>query len=228
MMFTHPINNRLGPSQARTTRHQRLKRYEDHGIIVENTTVIVDNIPAVDSFYVQDHWVIQVSSSDPQQVIFSTHFAARFTKRALFRGLIEKNVVKESTAWFSAYAEMVQSKIQQPPESSVMDEATNGDDSIKRSIVQQHIALASSDSNLSVVVELLRRLSGTMDRALMVGTCAVVVLICILAYQLLLMQSTIDIMRNELASLRIEIATKAARRFPECAAQIDEAWEPSG
>jgi hypothetical protein len=55
MMFTHPISNTLGPSQARTTRHQRLKRYEDYGIILENTTVIVDNIPSADAFYVQDH-----------------------------------------------------------------------------------------------------------------------------------------------------------------------------
>jgi hypothetical protein len=225
MMFTHPINNRLGPSQARTTRHQRLKRFDDHGMLVENTTVIVDNIPAVDSFYVHDYWVIQASSSDSQQVILSTRFAARFTKRALFRGLIEKNVIKEATAWFSTYAEMVQSKLQQPPQSSAVGEATNAEGSIKTSIVQQPVAPPGADSNLSVVIELLRRLSVSMDRALMVGACALVVLIAVLAYQLLLMQSTIDVMVNELASLRLEIATAEARHFPECAIRSDAVCE---
>lgn len=206
MSFTHPINNVLGPAQARTARHQRLKRFEDFGILVENTTVIVDNIPSADAFYVHDHWVIQGSELDPQSVTLSTRFAARFTKRALFRGLIEKSVAKETTKWFQGYAEMLQSKIQQALETTAVEDDSNRIAPERPTpIAQKPVLPTATDSNLPVIIDLLQRISSSMNLALIVGGCAVALLFCILAYQLIWMRNTIELMKQELISLRIEI-----------------------
>jgi VAD1 Analog of StAR-related lipid transfer domain len=208
MTFTHPISNVVGPSQARTTRHQRLQRFDDFGILVENTTVIVDNIPSADAFYVHDNWVIQGSALDPHSVTLTTRFAARFTKRVLFRGLIEKSVVKETTKWFQGYAEMIQSKAQK-----ALEAKTGADESQRIAserppphIVQKPAIPTATDSNLPMIIDLLQRISASMNTALMVGGCAVALLFCILVYQLVLMRSTVEIMKQELMSLRIEIA----------------------
>lgn len=218
MSFTHPISNVVGPSQARTTRHQRLQRFEDFGILVENTTVIVDNIPSADAFYVHDHWVIQGSSLD-QSVTISTRFAARFTKRALFRGLIEKSVIKETTKWFQGYAEMIQSKAQQSLE------ATAGEDDSRRVATERPTPIArksvpppAADSNLPMIIDLLQRISSSMNMALVVGGCAVALLFCMLAYQLVLMRSTIELMKHELVSLRIQIGRDLPSEVHECMA----------
>jgi VAD1 Analog of StAR-related lipid transfer domain len=206
MSFTHPINNVVGPTQARTTRHQRLQRFEDFGIVVENTTVIVDNIPSADAFYVHDHWVIQGSELDQQSVTLSTRFAARFTKRALFRGLIEKSVAKETTKWFQGYAEMLQSRIQQTLETTAVEDDTKRIATERPSpIAPMPVLPTATDSNLPMIIELLQRISSSMNMALIVGGFAVALLFCILAYQLILMRSTIELMKQELASLRTEI-----------------------
>lgn len=105
--FTHPIKNAmgLGPSAAHTKRRQQLRRFPGYGISLENTTNI-EGIPSADAFSVNDHWVIEVESAF--LVNLHVRFDTRFTKIALFKAIIEKNVRKETKDWFAGYGKMLQ------------------------------------------------------------------------------------------------------------------------
>lgn len=81
-----------------------MRRFEDKGITLENSTK-VSNIPASDTFSVEDHWV--VAADGPDHVILSVYFAPRFVKRTMFKSLIEKNVRQETSGWFLAYVDKV-------------------------------------------------------------------------------------------------------------------------
>lgn len=45
--YVHPVKNAVGPSEAKTSRHQRLLRFGNHGILLENTTEVL-GIPMSD------------------------------------------------------------------------------------------------------------------------------------------------------------------------------------
>jgi hypothetical protein len=108
--FTHPIKNSLGlgPSSAHTTRRQKLRRFRDYGILLENTTTI-EGIPSADAFHVQDHWIIQADGDF--RVNLRVRHDTRFTKLALFKAIIEKNVRKETKDWFDGYISMLQAAL---------------------------------------------------------------------------------------------------------------------
>jgi VAD1 Analog of StAR-related lipid transfer domain len=106
LSFTHPIKSTMGmgPSEARTKRKQILRRYQQYGMTLENCTT-VEGIPAADTFSVHDFWRIEVDGADA--VTISANFAPRFTKRTIFKNLIEKSVLKETKAWFVGYKAMI-------------------------------------------------------------------------------------------------------------------------
>jgi hypothetical protein len=188
MTFTHPIKTALGvgPSEARTTRHQRLRRFDNLGIMVENT-VIVDNVPSADAFYVQDHWLIEATNDD--QVTLSTRFGTRFTKRALFRGMIEKNVVKETSRWCQGYTEMVQAAV---AEKLTVEAAAEP-------------KLVAADTSLSMIMEPLQRISVSMGRAIAFGAFTLLFLFASLLYQLLLMREAISLMRDDITKMQEDV-----------------------
>ena len=109
LKFTHPIKNAVGfgPSEARTTRRQLLRRYQNFGITIENKT-IVEGIPAADTFSVDDFWHIQSDGADNHNVILSVNFEINFTKRSMFKTIIEKSVLRETRAWLLGYSRMTQ------------------------------------------------------------------------------------------------------------------------
>lgn len=114
--FSHPIKAvamGLGPSEARTKRHQRLWRFEK-GILLENTTHI-DGIPNADAFCICDRWVI----AEKECVQLSSSFELQFTKRSLFRSIIEKSVKKETMDWWSGYTRMVIQEVLNQQETQV-------------------------------------------------------------------------------------------------------------
>ena len=108
MQFRHPIQNSLGlgPSAADTTRQQKLRQYAGFGIVLENRTIVA-GIPAADSFYVQDHWVLEAMGEN--QVKLTVHYDTRFTKRSMFKSIITKSIRKETKEWMVGYVDMVQS-----------------------------------------------------------------------------------------------------------------------
>jgi VAD1 Analog of StAR-related lipid transfer domain len=124
LTFTHPIKNTMlmGPSEARTTRKQKLRRFQHCGITLENDTA-VEGIPAADTFSVRDFWRIEADGTD--HVILSVNFAPNFTKRTIFKNIIEKSVVKETSVWFSGYIAMMQETLQEGIE-TLPDPNTDG------------------------------------------------------------------------------------------------------
>ena len=99
----------LGPSEARTTRKQRLEKFDDEGILLENVTT-VEGIPAADTFEMRDCWLLEQLEND--QMELSSSFQVRFTKRSIFRGIIEKNIRKETLDWWAGYSAMLQQTLQ--------------------------------------------------------------------------------------------------------------------
>jgi len=191
MKFTHPIKNSMGvgPSEARTTRKQRLRRFGNAGLAIENTTTIV-GIPSADAFYVKDHWCVEASADVGTSVVVTTRFGARFTKRALFKGLIEKNIVKETSDWFAGYAEMLQNVVQENPVQRQKEKV---------------------DNSLLPVTELLRQIAASLDRTAYIGAGLLLLLTLVLALQLLVMRETIALIREEITALREEVSIVAAR-----------------
>jgi hypothetical protein len=106
LTFTHPIKSTMGmgPSEAKTKRKQILRRYQQYGMTLENNTS-VEGIPAADTFSVHDFWRIEADGTD--SISISANFAPRFTKRTIFKNLIEKSVLKETKVWFAGYLAMI-------------------------------------------------------------------------------------------------------------------------
>lgn len=109
--FSHPIRSivGVGPSMAFTTRKQRLQRYDQYGICIENITR-VEGFPSADAFFVQDCWLIEAISETQIQV--STRYDVRFTRRAILKSIIQNSIRKETKYWFNTYAKMIQTVFQ--------------------------------------------------------------------------------------------------------------------
>lgn len=184
MVFCHPIKNSMGmgPSSAKTTRQQRLRRFLDLGMELENTTV-VEGIPSADAFHVQDHWLIEAEGDGLR---LETRYGARFTKRALFRGIIEKNINKETQEWFLGYAKMVQDVLE---------------------VAKVEPAAKPVVRALPAPVEaLLERITHSIDRATLLGASILVVLAMSMVMQYLLMRETLAILRDDVNGLRGEVS----------------------
>jgi hypothetical protein len=149
MTFTHPINHTdcntnnnnscssitssswsssfssmISPSAAKTTRHQHLNCFAGFGMVLANKT-LVQGIPACDTFYVQDKWIVEVvrhpldvsssslTAAPPPQLRLSVRFEPHFTKRSLLKAIIQNSVRKETKDWMAGYVDMLQGAIQE-------------------------------------------------------------------------------------------------------------------
>ena len=187
--FTHPIKAvtmGLGPSEARTKRHQLLWRFEK-GILLQNTTHI-EGIPNADSFCICDRWVID--EINPTCVQLSSSFELQFTKRSLFRSLIEKSVKRETFEWWSGYCKMIQDVLMK----------------------QEPLPLVS---RLSDTVPLERQVSERLDRQYKWTIRLLLLVIVLLIGLLLLLVSQITIFTNEVRLLRESIQLMQLNS-PEC------------
>ncbi|KAG7341379.1 protein of unknown function DUF4782 containing protein [Nitzschia inconspicua] len=108
--YVHPLNNSMGPSEAKTSRKQKCCQYGNHAIVIQNITS-VEGIPMADCFQVHDQWIIiQNQNSDSENIASSTlsvSFQIDFMKRTMFKSLIQKNVKAETKKWFQGYLEML-------------------------------------------------------------------------------------------------------------------------
>ena len=110
MTFVHPIKKKtmgMGPSEASTTRNQRLRKFQE-GILLENTTNI-EGIPSADCFHVQDRWVVEETSG--ATIVVTSSFDVVFGKYSIFRGIIDTNVRKETSDWWLGYMAYVQNAL---------------------------------------------------------------------------------------------------------------------
>ena len=104
-LFTHPLNNTLGPSEAKTCRQQRFQRFGTLGATLQNTTN-VQGVPGADCFTVEDRWIVE-SISD-SAVRFTVYFQINFSKRTMIKPLIQKNIKMETKKWFQGYVTFLQ------------------------------------------------------------------------------------------------------------------------
>jgi hypothetical protein len=110
----------MGPSAAQTTRHQHLQCFAGFGMVLTNKT-LVQGIPACDTFYVQDKWIVEVvrlplraaAESQPPQLRLSVRFEPHFTKLSLLKPIVQKSVRKETKDWMAGYVDMLQGAIKE-------------------------------------------------------------------------------------------------------------------
>jgi hypothetical protein len=176
LTFTHPIKNALGlgPSSARTTRHQRLCRFRGHGMVLENTTM-VEGFPSADAFYVQDHWVIAADGDYRAQILVC--YDTRFTKLALFKAIIEKSVRRETKEWFIKYTTMLQEALT--------------DKSTEMSLAETEESIR--DDTLFAV----QAIGTTLTRYAMVIVALLSLLLLVALLQLLSMREAVSLLRNQ-------------------------------
>jgi hypothetical protein len=138
--YLHPLNNSVGPSQAKTTRQQRLARFGECGIILDNTT-LVEGIPMADCFKVIDHWIVESdvdrdggneAAESCSSLTITVTFQIVFTKRTMFKSLIQKNIKSETKKWFRGYVEMLQRTLQEHPPKRVQKKTEVDDHVVRR------------------------------------------------------------------------------------------------
>lgn len=176
LTFTHPIKNTLGlgPSAARTTRHQRLCRFRGHGMILENTTV-VGGIPYADAFHVQDCWVI--AALDDYKIQIRVCYDTRFTKLALFKAIIEKSVRRETKEWCIGYTTMLQE--------ALMDKSTE-------------LSLAETEeSTRDDTLFAVQAVGKTLTRYAIVIVALLSLLLLVALLQLLSIREAVSLLRNQ-------------------------------
>ena len=108
--FVHPLHNSVGPSQAKTNRHQSFQRFGTLGATLQNVT-IVNGVPSADCFRVEDRW--SVESIGESSVHLRVTFRIVFTKRTMFKPIIQKNVKAETKKWFHGYAKFLRQALQE-------------------------------------------------------------------------------------------------------------------
>lgn len=108
--FVHPLNNSVGPSQAKTNRRQSFQRFGALGATLQNVT-IVNGVPSADCFRVEDRW--SVESIGESSVHLRVTFRIVFTKRTMFKPIIQKNVKAETKKWFHGYAKFLRQALQE-------------------------------------------------------------------------------------------------------------------
>lgn len=187
LTFIHPVKKAMGmgPSEALTTRRQRLRRFPQYGMTVENKTV-VEGVPAANTFSVHDFWKIEADGTDC--VVLSVNFASRFTKRTLFKSLIEKSILKETNEWFAGYMTMVREAL----ESGV------------KAISEPRTVLPNQPDINAALFSLLQRWLRTFYPMLVVGLLLLLLILTVLVLQLKDLQGAISMLRDKMLILQQE------------------------
>lgn len=184
LCFTHPIKNNvgLGPHEAKTTRKQRLYRYQHLGITIENKTV-VEGIPAADTFSVDDYWYIKSDGLDA--VLLSVKFEINFTKRTMFKNIIEKSVLRETRNWLLGYSTMIREALE------------NGKEAV---VVSQKSSTTAASADASVI---LRNNSSRVQMILITTTCVLVACLIVVIHFLHRIFKVISNINDELIAMRV-------------------------
>jgi hypothetical protein len=181
----HKLKNSLGPSHAKTTRHQRLQRFGNLGICVESS-ITVAGVPAADCFIVSDQWLIEAVPGG--NVLFSVRFQINFLKRTILKGIIQTSTRTESKQWFASYVKMMQT-------------ALSGQDSERVTIRRE----ANVDT-----LDILQRLDDIngMNQKLqlfgLIGTGIAAILFVALILQTLWLQRSLVLLREDIRRLHLD------------------------
>mmetsp|Transcript_103969 Transcript_103969/g.144696 ORF Transcript_103969/g.144696 Transcript_103969/m.144696 type:complete len:510 (+) Transcript_103969:17-1546(+) len=119
--FVHPLKNKVGPSQAKTSRQQQLTICgTTKGLCLRNTTR-VQGVPGADCFRGEDKWILEEvvdvsnqsssSSTTKRRIQMTVSYRLVFEKRCMVQKLIQKNYRKETKDWYEGYATFIKESL---------------------------------------------------------------------------------------------------------------------
>ena len=212
--YIHPLNNSMGPSEAKTYRTQYLLRYGECGMLLRNTTK-VEGIPMADCFQVMDQWIFQPSESgdnDRRCLTLSVSFQVDFVKRTMFKSLIQKNVKSETKKWFGGYVKVLQSVLEQRPKSIVApgiksdvekELAGNAENETVPDAETFEVAQSRNATKTSII-QSTKQFSTPMDGEF-VFKVLIVVLVVVLIFQIATVQKRLSTMEGHLLKMQKQI-----------------------
>jgi hypothetical protein len=99
MKFFKPVNL-PGLASTKGVKIQRMKRFEDSGLVLCSCTKLED-VPAADTFSVDDCLCVKALSATAVQV--EVTFQVTFIKSTMMRYIIEKSTNGEMAKWLEAF-----------------------------------------------------------------------------------------------------------------------------
>ena len=207
LSFTHPIKRNVGPTEAHTRRRQAVRRFGIYGITFTNTTH-VDGIPAADCFAVHDFWtitpVVDKDADHPHTAItVSVRFAPRFTKRTLFRSVIERNIKRETKEWGAHFETMARAALQQAVELKLHESSERSGLSSVLSQQDYSVALATGRSGMEQQHFFLSSPWYALYLVLVLVLMIVALVLVVLILQLLQTREALSIVQEDIAALRL-------------------------
>jgi hypothetical protein len=159
------------------------------GATLQNVTN-VQGVPGADCFRVEDLWIVE--SVGDNSVQLSVYFQIVFSKRTMFKPIIQKNAKAETKKWFQGYTKFLKSALQE-------DDKKEG-----RSASPSPIA---SDSETEPIPDE----QGGADKSLLplaslptlLGL-GVFLVLCLMLVQLFHLQQSVHILQDQLISIREE------------------------
>lgn len=189
--FVHPLNNTVGPSQAKTDRQQSFQRFGAMGATLQNITM-VQGVPGADCFRVEDRWIVE--SVDDSSVKLSVYFQVVFTKRTMFKPIIQKNVKAETKKWFHGYAKFLRHALHE-------DDKKDG-----RSSPPSPLASSDSETEPMLDEQLIGGYKTSSPRALLSRLLGpgVLLVVCWMVVQLFQLQQSVRTLQDQLVSIHEE------------------------
>ena len=212
--YIHPLNNSMGPSEAKTYRTQYLLRYGECGMLLRNTTK-VEGIPMADCFQVMDQWIFQPSESadnDRSCLTLSVSFRVDFVKRTMFKSLIQKNVKSETKKWFGGFVEVLRTVLEQRPKSTVAPDiksdfekelAGNAENEAVSDSESFEVA-QSRNATITTIIQSTKQFCTSMDGDF-VFKVLIVVLVVVLIFQITIVQKRLSSMEGHLLKIQKQI-----------------------
>jgi hypothetical protein len=217
--YIHPLNNSMGPSEAKTYRTQYLLRYGECGMLLRNITK-VEGIPMADCFQVMDQWIFHPSGTrddDRPCLTLSVSFQVDFVKRTMFKSLIQKNVKSETKKWFSGYVEVLRRVMEQRSQVTAstvapgakFDVDTDLADSAEIEIVREaetfEMPLARS-TTITTLIQSTHDFLTSMDGDLLFKV-LIIVLVVVLIFQITTVQKRLSIMEGHMLQIQKQVDT---------------------
>jgi len=206
LTFVHPLSNNMvgSPKEARTTKHQVLRRYGDFGMTLENTTIVQD-VPYADTFQVHDVWRItkqeEVDNKD-SCCILQVYFAPVFTKRTMFKNIIERSIRTGTKEWFEGYIDMLQEALQ---EKGTIQAAAIAAAAAETTIDAETAAKRLAEQKEKESIALQKWIRSTFY-LIAFGVFLVAVILVLFVVQLVAMLEAISVLKQEAINLKLENA----------------------
>eukprot|EP01026_Neomeris_dumetosa_P038110 TRINITY_DN3100_c0_g1_i12.p1 TRINITY_DN3100_c0_g1~~TRINITY_DN3100_c0_g1_i12.p1 ORF type:complete len:629 (-),score=76.10 TRINITY_DN3100_c0_g1_i12:220-2106(-) len=110
LIFVSQVTSRVGPSQTSCSQIQRASFYREEHLVFETSQVMSD-IPFGDSFTVETRWDLVNLDSNTCRLTIHCHIP--FSKKIMWRRIIESSAIKELDQSLKQFVEIMQKRIEQ-------------------------------------------------------------------------------------------------------------------